>query len=92
MCLNRLRERLGGVKEIVMPHFHRFYPPILVFDLALRDQYGECRTVAEILASELEMHGAYLGFLKYYFNAPHDTIEGDFERNIKLLKALKGDA
>lgn len=87
--MDRLRERLGEVKEIVMSRFHRFYPPILVFDLALRDQYGECRIVTEILASELEMYGAYLGFLKYYFNAPYDIIEGDFEGNIKLLKALK---
>jgi hypothetical protein len=86
-----LKKRMRVVKEIVVSRYYRFYPPILVFDLALTTPTpdGECKIVADILLSEFEKYGAYLAFLHYLFNAPYDIIEGDFNKNVETLKILR---
>jgi hypothetical protein len=82
---------MGIVKEIVMSHYYRFYPPSLIFDLALTTPLpeGECRIVVDLLKHEFDKYGTYLAFLNYYINKPYDLIEGDFEREVEKLKILK---
>jgi hypothetical protein len=93
-----LRKRMLAMKEVVLSNYYRFYPPIFVHDLNLSlpiTENMECdfntlakdlKAIAFIYGTELEDYGPYLGYLKYYVNAPFDIF--DDEKNVETLKIL----
>jgi hypothetical protein len=82
-----LRKRLRMVKEIVIRHYYRFYPPSLIYDYALNIPLpeDECKIVAKLLESEFDEYGTYLAFLNYYINTPYDAFLSDGIEKLRIL-------